>query len=190
MQEPVHDLESLAALVDGRLDDRERERVVAHLSDCRECRQTLAHLGRAAANGDLSRDMGQSGPGRPRWSGARVWLPIAASVLVGAFAWFQLAGPPGDVRPAAEEPGVGLTEEALGGKRSGGLRVAGKTFRMASGEWIDASFDPAAGLPIVVIRGSEERADLLERLPELAPYTELGDRVLVVWQGTAYRFEP
>lgn len=190
MQEPVHDLESLAALVDGRLDDRERERVVAHLSECRECRQTLADLGRAAANGGLARKARHSGAGRPRWSGMRVWLPIAASVLVGAFAWFQLTVPPRGERATADESDVRTADDVLGATRSGGRRLAGKTFRMASGEWIDASFDPAAGLPIVVIRGSVERAAMLERRPELAPYTELGDRVLVVWQGTAYRFEP
>jgi hypothetical protein len=30
----------------------------------------------------------------------------------------------------------------------------------------------------------------LQRIPELAPYAELGDRVTVVWQDTVYRFEP
>ncbi|MGQ0428722.1 MAG: zf-HC2 domain-containing protein [Gammaproteobacteria bacterium] len=190
MQEPTHDLESLAAMVEGRLDDREKERVVAHLAGCPECRRTLAHLGRAVADGGLSQDTNHSGAGGFHWSNARIWLPVAASVLIGAFAWFQLAAPPGGERPAAEESGAGPAEDAPGEKRSGGRRVAGKTFRMASGEWIDASFDPTAGLPTVIARGGEERRAVLARVPELAPYTELGDRVLVVWQGTVYRFEP
>jgi len=42
----------------------------------------------------------------------------------------------------------------------------------------------------VVIRGADERSALLARIPELTPFTELGDRVVVVWDGTVYRFEP
>jgi hypothetical protein len=68
--------------------------------------------------------------------------------------------------------------------------VAGKTFRMAAGEWVDAAFDPTLGMQTVTIRGSEARSDLLIRIPGLAPFTELGDRVVVVWEGTVYRFEP
>ncbi|MGH7947230.1 MAG: hypothetical protein ACREF9_19820, partial [Opitutaceae bacterium] len=138
----------------------------------------------------FSRNAGHSSAGGFRWSNARVWLPVAASVLVGAFAWFQLSAPPGDEQSAAETSSAGPAEDVLGGKRSGGRRIAGKTFRMTSGEWVDASFDPAAGMPTVAIRGAEERGAMLARIPELAPYTELGDRVLVVWQGTVYRFEP
>lgn len=190
MQEPTHDLESLAAFVEGRLDGRDQERLVAHLAGCPECRRTLAQLGRAVADGGLAPRAERSGTGRLPWSGVRLWLPVAASVLVGAFAWFQLAAPPGGLPPAVEESGAGPEADAPGEKRSGGRRLAGKTFRMTSGEWIDASFDAAAGMPTVIVQGGAERAAVLARVPELAPYTELGDRVLVVWQGTVYRFEP
>ena len=62
--------------------------------------------------------------------------------------------------------------------------------RMTGGEWLDTSFDLQTALPTVIARGPDERAALLQRVPALAPYAELGDRVTVVWQGTVYRFEP
>lgn len=190
MQKPMHDLEMLAAFIEGRLDGPDKDRMVAHLAACPECRRTLAQLGRAMAEGGLAKGAKQSAGGGLRWSNARIWLPVAASVLVGAFAWFQLAAPPPGERAAAEASGAGPAGEAPGEKRSGGRRIAGKTFRMDSGQWVDTGFDPAAGLPVVAVRGSEQRKDALARVPELAPYLELGDRVLVVWQGTVYRFEP
>jgi hypothetical protein len=68
-------------------------------------------------------------------------------------------------------------------------RVSGKTFRLVFGEWIDADFDAAAHLPEVTVSNAEERSLLLGRLPALAPYALLGDRVRVVHGGTVYRFQ-
>jgi hypothetical protein len=68
-------------------------------------------------------------------------------------------------------------------------RVAGKTFRFTFGEWIDADFDVSARLPEVTVSSAEERAALLARLPALAPYAALGDRVRVVHDGAVYRFQ-
>ncbi len=173
-----HDLDALAAFIEGGLDGADRQRVLAHVADCADCRRTLAELGRAAADG-----------GKPliakeritpaRWTKPRIWLPIAASVLVGSFAWFLLPTSP-------DEP----TEDELLVTRSAGQIVAGKTFRLESGVWIDAAFDASRQDSTVTVSGLEERSELLGRIPELAPYTELGDRVIVVWEGTPYRFEP
>ena len=179
MQDTSHDPGMLAALAEGRLDGTERERVVAHVADCLECRRTLAALGSAMADGTLSRTTNRPA-GPTRWTRPQVWLPIAASVLIASFAWFQYA--------AVRQPST--SGEDLLVKRTAGRVVAGKTFRMAGGEWIDASFDLSTALPTVIVRGREERASLLRRVPDLAPYTELGDRVTVVWDGTVYRFEP
>ena len=44
-----------------------------------------------------------------------------------------------------------------------------------------------AGLPEVDIGGPDERRRILSRLPALAPYFALGDRVVVVFEGTVYR---
>ncbi|HEY4645265.1 MAG TPA: zf-HC2 domain-containing protein [Steroidobacteraceae bacterium] len=189
MPDQPHDLDLLAAFAEGRLDEPDRQRVITHVAECVECRRTLAHLGRAIADGSLPRAAKRPAAPGIQWSNARVWLPIAASVLVGTFAWFQLATSP-DVSTEGESPAAGVSEEELLTKRSGGRIVAGKTFRMTSGEWVDAAFDPSLGVPTVVIRGADERSALLARIPELTPFTELGDRVVVVWDGTVYRFEP
>jgi hypothetical protein len=68
--------------------------------------------------------------------------------------------------------------------------VGGKTFRLRAGEWVDADFDSAAPLPTTLIKGPADRAAAVERLPALGPYAGLGDRVVVVVDGTVYRFTP
>ncbi|MGQ0835626.1 MAG: zf-HC2 domain-containing protein [Gammaproteobacteria bacterium] len=186
MQEQIHDPGLLAAFAEGRLDGEERQRVISHVADCLECRRTLAALGGALADGTLSQPSQGSATRPSRWSPPRVWLPIAASVLIASFAWFQFAGSP---QRGIESDAPRLGEDLLT-KRSAGRIVAGKTFRMTSGEWIDASFDPVIGMPTVLIRGTAERSSWLQRIPELTPYAGLGDRVTVVWQDTVYRFEP
>jgi hypothetical protein len=180
MQDSLHDPGMLAALAEGRLEGAEREHVVAHVADCLECRQTLAALGSAMADGTLAPAAGTRADASRRWTRPRLWLPVAASVLIASFAWFQYAG---SSRPSTNGEDVLV-------KRSGGRVIAGKTFRMTGGEWVDTSFDVATALPTVIVRGGEERSALLQRVPELAPYSELGSRVTVVWQGTVYRFQP
>jgi anti-sigma factor ChrR (cupin superfamily) len=179
MQDTLHDPGMLAALAEGRLEGAERERVVAHVADCPECRRTLAALGNAMADGTLSRSP-ERAPGTQRWTRPQVWLPIAASVLIASFALFQYS--------SVRQPT--LDGEELLVKRGAARTVAGKTFRMTGGEWLDTSFDLSIALPTVIARGREERSAVLQRVPDLAPYDELGDRVTVVWNGTVYRFEP
>lgn len=183
MHEPVHDLDSLAAFVEGRLEGAERERVVAHLSTCAECRRTVAHMGRALASGELPH-ISRSATPRSRWLGPRVWVPLAASVLIGSFTWLYTTS---GLLPRSTP---GATADDLLVRRGAELKVAGKTFRETSGVWTDTSFDPAARLPSVFARGPEERSNLLDRTPQLAPFADLGQRVVVVWEGTVYHFEP
>lgn len=179
----LHDPGLVAALAEGRLEGEERQRVITHLSECSECRRTLAALGRAIEDGTLGERPRVAASRGPRFTQPRVWLPLAASVLIASFAWFRFAGTPGD-------EGVQPIDESVLVTRGAGRVIDGKTFRLIEGQWVDAGFDPAAGLPAVVIQGAEERANLLDGIPALAPYTGLGDRVTVVWQGTVYRFEP
>lgn len=179
MEDTLHDAGMLAALAEARLDGAERERAVAHVADCLECRRTLAALGSAMADGTLSRTT-QRAPGPARWTLPQLWLPIVASVLLASFAWFQYA----TLRQSTMDG-----EEPLM-KRGAARAVAGKTFRMTGGEWLDTSFDVSTALPTVIVRGRDERSAALQRIPDLVPYAELGDRVTVVWNGTVYRFEP
>lgn len=205
MAEQEHDLNLIAALVEGRLEEQERARVMEHLADCRQCRTVFTQLGRAAQDGSLSANDARSNVQaldtahrvRRPWTATRGWLPIAASLAVAVVAIRLFVGAPEDSGPSSPVTGPITTsgqptagEEELLRKRSGGRQVAGKVFRMTEGEWVDQAFDPVAGVPVVTVRGREERLDLLARVPELAPYVELGDRVLVVHAGTVYRFVP
>ncbi len=172
-----HDLNAMAALVEGRLDERERSRLMEHLAECAQCRATLALLGRGANEGHLA------APTRRRWSPA-VWLPIAASIAVAAVA-LRLAFAP---EPPAAEP-AGFDERLLP-MRAGGQVVNGKTFRLQEGVWMDDAATSAGGASTVVVQGRQARDELLARVPELRAYAEVGDRVVVVHDGTIYRFLP
>ena len=89
-------------------------------------------------------------------------------------------------RPGGAVPAAEPTPALRGAER----RVGGKTFRLVAGEWIDTDFDAAAALPLVEVKTGEARSAILARVPDLAAYASLGDRVLVVHAGTVYRFRP
>ena len=188
MQDDNHDLNLLAGFAEGRLDEQERARALAHLAQCRACRTTLAELGRVAATAAAPSATVRPEVSRSRWPGARLWLPVAASVVLCTFAWFEFFR--GQAERPLEPAADGAFDEQLLVKRGAVRIVAGKTFRVRAGEWMDTSFNADAQLPAVSIRGSRERAEWLMRMPELEPYARLGDRVTVVWNGTAYRFSP
>jgi hypothetical protein len=65
--------------------------------------------------------------------------------------------------------------------------VAGKSFRLVAGEWVDESYDRYALLPERAIGSAEERARVIAEVPALQPYIPLG-RVTVVHDGRVYRF--
>jgi len=90
--------------------------------------------------------------------------------------------------PAASRSDTAPADERLLVLRGAQRRVAGKTFRLVFGEWVDADLDSAALLPELIVSTPEERSALLARIPALAPYAALGDRVRVVHEGTVYRF--
>lgn len=74
-------------------------------------------------------------------------------------------------------------------RRRGGERVVdGKTFRLVVGEWVDQAYDPFAMLPEVAVRTAEQRAALIQQIPSLRPFAALGARVIVVYDGTVYKF--
>jgi hypothetical protein len=207
----VHDPGLLAAYVEGRLDDEERRAVTEHLGVCADCRQVLAMLARAP--GVLPTAAGR----RPM--AAPVWLAIAATVILATLAVRRVNGPvapavdrgpastvaatvgpsPAPPAPAPADPGPRATlpaddplrDPALLVKRGAAPRqVGGKTFRLRAGEWVDVAFQSTSSLPTVRVTGPGERAAIVQRVPALAPYAALGDRVVVVFQGTVYRFAP
>jgi len=207
-----HDPGLLAASLEGRLDAREREALTAHLAECAECRQALALLARAAHAGLIPLPTAA----RPGFA-LRRWLPLAAVLVMALAAVTRLnwspapigetrpsdaasgvsvspppieAAPPPASSPRGAEPRADTLDPAVLVTRGAARRVAGKTFRLVAGEWIDARFDPATGLPITDVKGPDQRSSLLSRVPALAPYAALGERVVVVFEGTVYRFRP
>jgi hypothetical protein len=204
VSEGPHDLNALAAHLEGRPEGDERRRTIEHLSVCLECRETAAMLSRSWTS---LRAQDRS-PAARLW-----WLGVAAAAVLGTAVAVQLlpiappvASPSAPAVSASPSPplavpsprdtpraspsarGAGsVIDESLLATRGGSKRVAGKTFRLVRGEWVDSGFDPAAGLPVVEVIGPEERRQILVRLPGLAPYLALGDRVVVVFEGTVYR---
>jgi anti-sigma factor RsiW len=202
----AHDAGLLAAYVEGRLDDAERSAFTAHLAACPECRQALAMMARA--------------PGlRPAIASRRmavpVWLGVAAAAILATVAVRQAGGPePGDVAvpppirtsspvpteaapvpvapPKATVPAEDpLADPGLLVKRGGAARtIGGRSFHLRAGEWVDAALDPGASLPVVRVKGRADREAIAARVPALAPYLVLGDRVVVIVDGTVYRFSP
>lgn len=193
------DLNLLAAHFDRRLSSRETEDLVAHLAGCRNCRETAAFMTRA-----LSLDSARR-PGAPVVG----WLALAATLVLATIVGIRISrvepspstAPEPGPRPTAAASSPPLPEAVAAPaparpaghtdvRRGGDRTIAGKTFHLVAGEWVDRTFDPIAGLPIVDVSGPEARATLLAERPGLAPYLGLGNRVLVVLDGTVYRFGP
>ena len=74
-------------------------------------------------------------------------------------------------------------------RRRGAERVVdGKTFRLVAGEWVDQAYDPLAALPEVAVRTADQKTALTQRIPALRAFAALGSRVIVVYNGTVYKF--
>lgn len=146
------------------------------------------------------------------------WLPIAATIVLGTVAFVLVArrpdapgtasAPVSSFSSSAQSPTPAPTASSTPTsapqppaarsrgvlpvppvRRSGGTRrVAGKTFRLEAGEWVDAAFDAGALLPEMRLTTAFERRALLARVPALRTYAALGDRVTVLHRGTVYRF--
>ena len=201
-------IDALAAYLEGTLEPPERALVEEHLARCGECRSTVAVFARA-------RGVERRPARAASWLAAAAGLFVAAAVGVRVASTASRPSPPAaapperlpevvappassadPVRPAAPaeaatDPPSGETAGETGEtRRSGAKIVGGKTFELVAGRWMDRDFDPTADLPAVTVSSEQERKALFARLPELAAYARLGDRVLVVHGGTVYRFEP
>jgi Ca-activated chloride channel family protein len=89
--------------------------------------------------------------------------------------------PVGTMAPPGE-PMPGQPESVINPVQS----VGGKTFLYQAGVWTDTTFqsDTMTTQPVAFL--SDAYFALLDRLPELAPYFALGERVIVVLDGVAY----
>jgi hypothetical protein len=189
------DLNRLAALAEGALDAVAAEQLRSHLSDCRPCRETAALMARALT--------GET-PRRRSLPPAAGWLALAATLVLATVVGVKVSrvetipvpaaapspapvvAPPVEATPLPAPLAVAPEVKRGGGERT----IGGKTFRLVAGEWIDSAYDATAGLAIVEATGPEARRQLLTEHPALAPYLALGDRMLVVLDGTVYRLTP
>jgi hypothetical protein len=204
--ETGHDPTVVAALAEGRLDREERARVLEHLAACRPCREVFATLAREGEGVAAHRPAAGFGA-----TASRAWLPLAATIVLatGSALWVLRRAPAiappqvtasmrpvtasPEVRASATPPPVAVSPskappDAM--RSAAPRRVAGKTFRLVAGEWIDTSFDPLATLTAVDVTTPAEREAALAREPRLRPYAALGPRVTVVLDGAVYRFGP
>ncbi len=212
-----HDANLLAAYLDGHLTEEERSSFTAHLAECEICRGALALYARGAAAGREETPQSLSSPINWRSPRAWLPLAATLLLTTSAALYVLRTGPHGPGTPTPTEatrpvpvPRVTTAPETpraptvSTGPRSGtaprprgsdsttrgaGLRqVAGKTFKLIDGEWVDAAYDPFALQPEVEVASPEQRASILRQHRQLARYASLGARVLVVYEGTVYRF--
>jgi len=211
-----HDLNLLAAFAEDRLDAAERRRVIEHVSVCGDCRRTLAALARDAAQAQAHAPV-RIVVVRPQvWLPLAAAVLVAAALAVWMSTSKSTSAPertpvasdtheptrqaptppaPTEVprsdavprRPERTQPPPQV--EGLIARRGAERTVAGKTFRLVAGEWIDSAYDRLAGLPVVDVSTAADRSALLDRLPALKPYLDLGNRVTVVHDGTVYRVD-
>jgi Ca-activated chloride channel family protein len=108
---------------------------------------------------------------------ANAEAPVAPMVMA---APTMTAGAPGQP-PAVNEP-----YSADGRVTNPVQTVKDKTFLLQNGVWTDTTFQPDTMQTQKVAFLSDDYFKLLEDKPELAPYFAVGERVIVVLDGTAY----
>jgi hypothetical protein len=201
------DFNTLAAVAEGHLHARELSRVMEHLASCAQCRGIVAELARGRSGRRTVRRWSTAtlplaaSLAIATASGA-IYLLVHDRVPHSATPLSQPPPAPPAVTPSGQPspalpvaPRAAPAEPAQTGgaapgpppqdrTRAGGTRsVAGKTFRLVAGEWIDADYHMTDFLPDVDIRS---RADLNAHA-ELRPFVTLGRRFTVVVNGTVYR---
>ena len=111
---------TLAALVEGALDDAARAAVLPHLAGCARCRGAVASVARALADPGVAREVrGVEGAGWRRFY--RIALPLAAAAaLLLVLAWPRQAndggpphrGPPADASAPVTVSPIGVVADA------------------------------------------------------------------------------
>jgi Ca-activated chloride channel family protein len=77
-----------------------------------------------------------------------------------------------------------------GESRAAAKNAGGKTFYLRDDVWTDSEFKAGTRLPETVVKfGSDEYFALLKQKPQLATFSSLGERVIVVLDGRIYRVD-
>lgn len=111
-----------------------------------------------------------------------------------AYRALEAAGPAPQSGAAAVEQSIAQSEMekatlpgAPTGRYGGQVRTVGeRAFVLRDGVWTDTTFDPTRMTPVQLIFGSDAFEDFLAQHPEAGRYFALGERVIVVIDGTAY----
>jgi Ca-activated chloride channel family protein len=91
-------------------------------------------------------------------------------------------------RARAQQEAVTLGKDDEGASSAVVRNVGNKTFYLRDNVWTDAEFKPEANTPETALTfGSDEYFAVLKRLPRLADFFALGERVVVVYEGRVYR---
>lgn len=162
-------LEELAAFAEGRLRGAERERVIAHLAECADCREVLAETVKTAEELDAEDNPAAPvtiGPRRPRFGRPLVASAAAAiaAVGVGALVFWQLDAqrhPPSPAEWLAEMPPARqVVAHTWGGVRLRGGNVTGELIAQST-ELGALLVDVRVG---VEARDLDKTADALNRM--------------------------
>lgn len=94
--------------------------------------------------------------------------------------------PPAGSAASGIPPAPALRAPQADVRRGTSRVVAGRTFRLEDGIWVDQAFDPLALQPDVWARSAEDVAALVASTPGLAPYAAMASRVTVVLDDTVY----
>ena len=120
-------------------------------------------------------------------------LALAAPDAVSGAAAVERADAESDLA-AAEAPLPMATMTVADGAAPGAVvaaapvQIAGdRTFFLRGGVWVDSAYDATAGEPAVIPFASDAYFELLSARPELGAALALGEEVLVVVDGVAYR---
>ncbi len=208
------DLNTLAAFVDRRLDAPARARVVEHLAECPRCRAIVAELVNAgAARQKQSRSFASALPiaatlliaagGGALYFALRDHAPASSHTAAPSAAApaSSSTNPPAADTPSspsalnsakAASPGEPASPSAPARRgqpdRTRGVgtkSVAGKTFRLVAGEWIDVDYRRTDLLPVVDITS---RSDF-DAHGDLQRFAPVGSRFTVVVDGAVYRVQ-
>ncbi len=114
---------------------------------------------------------------------------VSKAVEQNALADAEMAAPlPAPAAPAATAvPGSPAPVESEGAAVS---VVGDKAFVLRNGIWTDTTFDPDTMTPVPLPFPSDRFFQFLSDHPEAGPFLALGERVIVVIDGTAYQTYP
>jgi Ca-activated chloride channel family protein len=150
----------------------------------------LSQRGRAEAEAQLNntmRELSMSSSGAAAVDAADAFAQMRQQSAPALMPISPRGGIPGTPSPQATMSAPGGAFPPPSQPTSAPIRaVEGKTFLLQNGVWTDTTFQPDTMTPVRVAFLSDAYFDLLDAQPELAPYFALGERVIVVLNGTAY----